>query len=123
MIVAIGQNADQQGREPGQPTRTVGEDLLVMVPHVRDHVQPVPRVRGDRVVQRRIEGRLEPRCRVIGLAGTEPDAGLEARRRHRAGNVDVNWTWVGFGAGMAALLAAVMGVLYLSRHRDRVALP
>ena len=39
------------------------------------------------------------------------------------GNVDVNWTWVGFGAGMAALLAAVMGVLYLSRHRDRVALP
>ncbi len=37
---------------------------------------------------------------------------------------DVNWTWVGFGAGMAALLAAAMGALYLSaRHRDRVALP
>ena len=34
---------------------------------------------------------------------------------------DVNWTWVGFGAGMAALLAAAMGALYLSaRHRDRV---
>ena len=40
-----------------------------------------------------------------------------------SGDTDVNWTWVGFGAGMAALLAAVMGVLYLSRHRDRVALP
>ena len=37
---------------------------------------------------------------------------------------DVNWTWVGFGAGMAALLAAAIGALYLSaRHRDRVALP
>ena len=37
---------------------------------------------------------------------------------------DVNWTWVGFAAGMAALLAAAMGALYLSaRHRDRVALP
>ena len=37
---------------------------------------------------------------------------------------DVNWTWVGFGAGMAALLAAAMGALYLSaRHRDRVVLP
>ena len=37
---------------------------------------------------------------------------------------DVNWTWVGFGAGMAALLAAAMGALYLSaRNRDRVALP
>ncbi len=39
-------------------------------------------------------------------------------------DTDVNWTWVGFGAGMAALLAAAMGALYLSaRHRDRVALP
>ena len=40
------------------------------------------------------------------------------------GDTDINWTWVGFGAGMAALLAAAMGALYLSaRHRDRVALP
>ena len=40
------------------------------------------------------------------------------------GDTDVNWTWVGFGAGIAALLAAAMGALYLSaRHRDRVALP
>ena len=29
------------------------------------------------------------------------------------GDVDVDWTWVGLGAGMAALLAAAMGVLYL----------
>ena len=37
---------------------------------------------------------------------------------------DVNWTRIGFGAGLAALLAAAMGALYLSaRHRDRVALP
>ena len=37
---------------------------------------------------------------------------------------DVNWTGVAFGAGMAALLAAALGALYLSaRHRDRVALP
>ena len=41
-----------------------------------------------------------------------------------SGDTDVNWTWVGFGAGMSALLAAAMGALYLSaRHRDRVALP
>jgi len=41
-----------------------------------------------------------------------------------AGNRGVNWTWVSLGAGMAALLAAVMGALYLSaRNRDRVALP
>ncbi len=40
------------------------------------------------------------------------------------GDSEVNWTWVGFGAGMAALLAAAMGALYLSaRNRDRVALP
>ena len=40
------------------------------------------------------------------------------------GDADVNWTWVGFGAGMAALLAAAMGALDLSaRHRDRIALP
>ena len=41
-----------------------------------------------------------------------------------ASNRGVNWTWVSLGAGMAALLAAVMGALYLSaRNRDRVALP
>ena len=40
------------------------------------------------------------------------------------GDTDVNWTWVSFGAGMAALLAAAMGALYLSaRNRDRVAVP
>ena len=37
---------------------------------------------------------------------------------------DFDWAWAGFGAGMAALLAAAMAALYLSaRHRDRVALP
>jgi hypothetical protein len=37
---------------------------------------------------------------------------------------DFDWTWAGFGAGMAVLLAAAMTALYLSaRNRDRVALP
>jgi hypothetical protein len=37
---------------------------------------------------------------------------------------DVDWSWVGVGAGMAALLAAAMTGLYLSaRRRSRVALP
>jgi hypothetical protein len=37
---------------------------------------------------------------------------------------ETDWTWVGFGAGMAALLAAALMGLYLSaRNRDRVALP
>ena len=40
------------------------------------------------------------------------------------GDTEINWTWVGLGAGIAALLAATMGALYLSaRHRDRLALP
>ena len=72
-----------------------------------------------------------PITRVVGL---EP-AGLTGDSPRTRGQVyqanatlasdsDVNWTWVGFGAGMAALLAAAMGALYLSaRHRDRVALP
>jgi hypothetical protein len=37
---------------------------------------------------------------------------------------DTDWTWVGFGAGMAALLAAALTGLYFSaRHRGRVVLP
>lgn len=37
---------------------------------------------------------------------------------------DVDWSWVGVGAGMVALLAAAMTGLYLSaRRRSRVALP
>ena len=37
---------------------------------------------------------------------------------------DFDWSWVGVGAGMAALLAAAMTGLYLSaRRRSRVALP
>jgi hypothetical protein len=72
-----------------------------------------------------------PITRVVGL---EPQ-GLTGDTPRTRGDVsgasaslatgsDVNWTWVGFGAGMAALLAAVMGALYLSaRNRDRVALP
>ena len=37
---------------------------------------------------------------------------------------DFDWSWVGYGAGMAMLLAAAMTALYLSaRRRGRVALP
>jgi hypothetical protein len=36
---------------------------------------------------------------------------------------DRDWTWVGFGAGMALLAAALMGVYLSARHRGRVALP
>ena len=36
---------------------------------------------------------------------------------------DRDWTWVGFGAGMAVLAAALMGVFFSARHRGRVALP
>jgi hypothetical protein len=65
---------------------------------------------------------LEPQ----GLTGDSPRTRgqvAEANGSLSTGS-DVNWTWVGFGAGMAALLAAVMGALYLSaRNRDRVALP
>jgi hypothetical protein len=37
---------------------------------------------------------------------------------------DTDWTWIGVGGGMAALLAAALAGLYFSaRNRDRVALP
>ena len=66
---------------------------------------------------------LEPQ----GLTGDSPRTRGEIYQANTASlstGTDVNWTWVGFGAGMAALLAAAMGALYLSaRHRDRVALP
>ncbi len=63
-----------------------------------------------------------------GLTGDSPRTRWQPYQANATvasnGDTDVNWTWVGFGAGMAALLAAAMGALYLSaRHRDRVALP
>ena len=65
---------------------------------------------------------------AVGLTGDGPRTRGQAFQASAtfasSGNSDVNWTWVGFGAGLAALLAAAMGALYLSaRHRDRVALP
>ena len=73
-----------------------------------------------------------PITRVVGqepqgLTGDSPRTRgqvFQANTTSLSSGSDVNWTWVGFGAGMAALLAAAMGALYLSaRHRDRVALP
>jgi hypothetical protein len=63
----------------------------------------------------------------LGLTGDSPRTRGQVYQASNASlstGTEVNWTWVGFGAGMAALLAAAMGALYLSaRHRDRVALP
>ena len=73
-----------------------------------------------------------PITRVVGqepqgLTGDSPRTRgqvFQANNTSLSSGTDVNWTWVGFGAGMAALLAAAMGALYFSaRHRDRVALP
>ena len=74
-----------------------------------------------------------PITRVVGQepAGLTGDSPRTRRQPFQANapvasnsDTEVNWTWVGFGAGMAALLAAAMGALYLSaRNRDRVALP
>ena len=66
---------------------------------------------------------LEPQ----GLTGDSPRTRGQVYQANTAtlsSGSDVNWTWVGFGAGLAALLAAAMGALYFSaRNRDRVALP
>ena len=73
--------------------------------------QEPARTTGDFVLRR--SGSGTTRSQIYRADG----ASLDTR-------TEVNWTWVGFGAGMAALLAAAMGALYLSaRHRDRVALP
>jgi hypothetical protein len=74
-----------------------------------------------------------PISRVVGqepagLTGDSPRTRGQVLQANASlgstGDTDVDWTWVGFGAGMAALLAAAMGGLYLSaRRRDRVALP
>ena len=63
-----------------------------------------------------------------GLTGDSPQTRWQPFQANTTfssnGDIDVNSTWVGFGAAMAGLLAAAMGALYLSaRNRDRVALP
>ena len=83
--------------------------------------QKVLGLTGDTPIARVVS--TEPK----GLAGdtgrTRVDS-LQANATLAASDGDVNWTWVGFGAGMAALLAAATAALYLSaRNRDRVALP
>ena len=65
---------------------------------------------------------------AVGLTGDGPRTRGQVFQANTTfatgGDSGVDWTWVGFGAGIAALLAAAMGALYLSaRHRDRVALP
>ena len=73
-----------------------------------------------------------PITRVVGqepqgLTGDSPRTRgqvFQASNTSLSSGSDVDWTWVGFGAGLAALLAAAMGALYFSaRNRDRVALP
>ena len=71
-----------------------------------------------------------PRGRIVaaepeGLTGDGPRTRGQVYQATTSGGTgsETDWTWLGFGAGMAALLAA-MTALYLSaRRRDRVALP
>jgi hypothetical protein len=64
----------------------------------------------------------------LGLTGdsalTRVNQPVGATGQATSSGNDTDWTWVGFGAGMAALLAAVLVGLYFSaRHRGRIALP
>jgi hypothetical protein len=64
----------------------------------------------------------------LGLTGDSPltrgDMPSSPTTQTVSSGDDFEWTWVGVGAGLAALLAAAMGGLYLSaRHRGRIALP
>jgi hypothetical protein len=65
----------------------------------------------------------------VGLTGDSPltrgdVASVSQPTAKVTSDGDFDWTWAGFGAGMAVLLAAGMTALYLSaRNRDRVALP
>jgi hypothetical protein len=64
----------------------------------------------------------------LGLTGdsalTRVNQPVGATGQATSSGNDTDWTWVGFGAGMAALLAAALTGLYFSaRHRGRVVLP
>jgi hypothetical protein len=64
----------------------------------------------------------------LGLTGdsalTRVNQPVGATGQATSSGNETDWTWVGFGAGMAALLAAVLVGLYFSaRHRGRIALP
>jgi hypothetical protein len=64
----------------------------------------------------------------LGLTGDSPltrgDMPSSPTTQAVSSGDDFEWTWVGVGAGLTALLAAAMGGLYLSaRHRGRIALP
>jgi hypothetical protein len=81
-------DADEEGGEPVQTARAVGEDLPVVVAEAGDDVQPDLAVRRDRLVQPGVERRDERGGGVIRLSGAKTDAGLVARRRHQALDVD-----------------------------------
>ena len=64
----------------------------------------------------------------LGLTGDSPltrvDQPVGATGQATSSGNDTDWTWIGLGAGMAALLAAgLAGVLLSTRNRNRVALP
>ena len=66
--------------------------------------------------------------RSLGLTGDSPltrvDRSVSAAPQGTSSGNDFDWTWVGLGAGLAALLAVGMaGLLFSARHRGRVALP
>jgi hypothetical protein len=64
----------------------------------------------------------------VGLTGdsalTRGDMSSSSTTQAVSSGDDFDWTWIGVGGGLAALLAAAMGGFYLSvRHRGRIALP
>lgn len=63
----------------------------------------------------------------LGLTGDSPltrDMPVTSTVQATSTGNDFDWTWVGLGAGLSALVAAAMAGIFLSaRHRGRVALP
>jgi hypothetical protein len=84
--------------------------------------QTSPGLTGDSALTR-VEA-PEPAGLTGDSALTRVDEPVAATGQQTSSGSDTDWTWIGFGAGTAALLAAVLMGLYLSaRHRGRVALP
>ena len=79
---------------------------------------------GTGVDQSQAQGRGQTSLGLTGDGALTRGEVFQAGAGTTAKGSDVDWSRVGVGAGMAALLAAVMTGLYLSaRRRSRVALP
>src|SRR4029079_12605737 len=67
-------NSDEEDRQSREPSRTVREDLPIVVSDVDDHVETGAAVSRDRVVERGEEDRDEGRELVARLTGTQTHA-------------------------------------------------